>query len=370
MLRAVYGILLICLLLHGACAAQVGSSFSPDSPPAQQPDEHLPEEPDAGSAGISSTLGPFPAEALVGWLKAEPLPDTPIRLRLRDAALFAVLNPELRWELVVLAPGEPARQVLAVLELPDGSPGWPLYSVDAAYGPARSDAESGDSHWPLILANGRLPLAKLKLVASRPASGTPFPKAIDVVRVADDGSVLRSLASGVVNPDGVAGAGPNWFELRPEISPDKWVVQVHELLGSASTASPPPMLQLSKIDAYAAEAFIRTTAPSNAELRLRIYTAEHPDAPESAPQPNEVEASLSDQPAPDLYGELRSLSPFTPTPTTTVQDRSKRPHQPNLPGIPSLPPLPGWAPSLVLGLAGFFLLWIGIRLMQPPRTRL
>lgn len=379
--------LLLCLLMQGACGAQVGGQFEEDptapempgapQPPATSPPGPAEAEPAAGEPSENAAfpplthdpavetmaMAPYPAEGLVGWLKTEPLPGTLVRLRLRDSALLAVLDPELRWEVVALAPGAAPVVVPAMLEESQGEPGWPLYTIDAAYLPSRSGPDTGSNYWPLLVQDNRLPLAKLKLVAARPESGTPFPKAVDIVRLAEDGGVLRSLASGVVSPEGVPGAEPNWFVLQPESAPESWAVEVHENLGSGDADT--PMLHLTKVDAYAAEVFIRVALPQAAELRLRVYPLD-PAAEPSNPTPEEL--ALAEADTPELYGELRSLTPFTPELETQPADAGRL-KLPDLAGLPKLPAMPGWLPALVLGVAGVLLLLLGIRLMQPPRGR-
>jgi hypothetical protein len=259
--------------------------------------------------------------------------------------------------------------------MPAGEAGWPVYTFPAAFGPSRSEVTTNDSFWPLLLPDNRWPLVKLKLVATSPAGSTPLAKAVDIVRLDDAGRARRSLASGVVAPTGLPGAQPNWFTLAPESGSETWAVQVHERLGTGGVAQQPgSFLQLSRVDAYAAEVLLHLTVPAQGTLQLRVNQAGRPaaaadsaqasgTAPPSAtaavPVPSATSATSAVQ-AVAVDAEFASLRPLSAEEQARqAEPASERSTAADWRG------LPGWAPALGLGLLGALLLWWGLRLLRP-----
>jgi hypothetical protein len=363
--------------------------FIPDPPPA------VPLPAAAGPAETSlpaAASGPQASD--IRWLRGVPPAGASVRIRLRDSALSAVLDPAQQWELVVVDATGKASPLAAQLEMPAGEAGWPVYTVGAAFGASRNDLTSGDSFWPLLLPDNRLPLAKLKLVASVPAEGAPQAKAVDIVRLDSAGSPLRSLASGVVSPAGMPGAEPNWFILSPDTSPDTWAVQVHDRLGSsAASGTPPNFLQLSKVDAYAAEVLLSATLPEQGVLQLRVRPrtgggavaptgADAVTAPISAATDNPAAAAPPVSPPPDPVAALTAQgpvasagSPASPADAIAGEFTLLRALSPaESAAVPPTRPtrmlaggfaFPGWLPALGLGLVGALLLWFGLKLLRP-----
>lgn len=312
----------------------------------------------AENAPPASTV---PQEAKLRWLATEPAAGQQVRLRLRDAALQAVLDPATRWELVAISPGQAPQPLAADLRLPPGGEAWPVYSVPAALGPARSPPDSQDTLWPLLLPGARLPLAKLKVVAAPPAKGDGFARAVDIVQLDQAGEPLGSAASGVVSPPGLAGAGPNWFSVRADAQALGWAVVVHDGLGrEASAGSTPGLLQLSKIDAYVAEVMLSTVMPAGAELRLRCYPADAPAAPAASASAEASSAATADPDSAPLSGEFSRLEPLVADPSL----RSNRAEPGRL--RDRLGEAPGWFPALGMAIAGCGLLVFGLRLLRRP----
>jgi hypothetical protein len=238
-----------------------------------------------------------------------------------------------------------------------------------------ADAVTGNSIWPLLLAEPRLPLVRFKLSASAESDGEA--RNVRLVRLDKSSAVVDSSpATAWVQrlKNGTMVHDQRWLDLPPEVRPEAWGIAV------ADGKDPP--VQLKSVDAYAAEVCLTCVQPAQGELRLRVNAApplaDPSAAPASAPGPAPQlpatggAAAAQRSAAPGalqaqavIDGEITALQPLAAaTATGTAPSRSGRTAQPGRPAFR----LPGWLPVVGFTVPGLLLLLLGTSLLRRPRV--